>query len=90
MSAYTRFLTMASLLAGLSGHRVSDPDISEVPERVLRHFEPKVPKGLKEYFFNDRGVFSTEGMRKDECVFKCVALNDKSALRKYNNWKAVS
>lgn len=49
--------------------------------------EPPIPKGCKEYFFNRDGDFSTEKMLKSECVFKCVALNDKSAIRKFNTWK---
>tara|TARA_R110000868_G_scaffold141488_1_gene358057 strand:+ start:695 stop:964 length:270 start_codon:yes stop_codon:yes gene_type:complete len=49
--------------------------------------EPKPPKGSKTYFFDSIGLFSTEQMRRDECVFKCFALNDKNAKRKFNNWK---
>jgi hypothetical protein len=49
--------------------------------------QPPIPKGCKEYFFNAQGEFSTERMRKDECVFICVASNDKNAKKKFNNWQ---
>jgi hypothetical protein len=39
-------------------------------------------KGCKEYFFNKEGKFSTI---ESEIVFKCVAVNDKSAIKKFNN-----
>lgn len=48
--------------------------------------EPPVPKGCKEYFFDKYGWYSTEKMLKSETVFKCVALNNKSAKKKYQNW----
>jgi hypothetical protein len=49
------------------------------------HKEPKTPKGAKEYFFNSYGEFSNDGTLRSEIVFKCYAINDKNALRKYNN-----
>jgi hypothetical protein len=44
--------------------------------------KPPIPKGCKEYFFNQEGKFSTI---ESEIVFKCVAVNDKSAIKKFNN-----
>lgn len=47
------------------------------------------PPGCKEYAFTIFGKFSRDGdpkILRAEVVFKCVALNDKNALRKFNNW----
>lgn len=49
--------------------------------------EPMPPSGTKTYFFNEMGEFSTDRMRRDECVFKCFAINDKNAIRKFKVWK---
>jgi hypothetical protein len=52
-------------------------------------YEPKkahdkpTPKGAKEYWFNDRGEFSSERMLKSDVVFSCIAINDKSAKKKF-------
>lgn len=48
------------------------------------------PSGTKEYFFNSIGEFSTVKMLKSECVFKCFAINDKNAKRKFNKWATVN
>jgi hypothetical protein len=45
------------------------------------------PKGAKEYFFNSLGEFSTEKMLRSECVFKCFAINDKNAKRKFKKFQ---
>ncbi len=43
------------------------------------------PKGCRRYFFNANGEFNTQAMLKTECVFECFAINDKTALKKFNN-----
>ena len=48
--------------------------------------EQKPQRGTKEYFFNKEGKFSTESMKKSETVFKCNAINDKNAIRKFESW----
>lgn len=45
------------------------------------------PSGAKQYFFNIHGEFSTEKMLRSELVFKCVSINDKNAVRKFEKWK---
>lgn len=50
--------------------------------------EPPIPKGCKEYWFNINGGFSTEKMRRDEIVFKCIASNDKVAKKKFEKWSS--
>jgi hypothetical protein len=63
--------------------------INETPRRrEMREGDAKKiappPSGTKEYFFNASGEFSNSHMRRDECIFKCYALNDKSAIKKFN------
>lgn len=52
--------------------------------------EEVAPAGTKTYWFDAFGNFSTEKMRRDEVVFKCFAINDKNAQRKYNSWKSAN
>jgi hypothetical protein len=82
---YFELATMAALLStindtptGTGKQKIGDIDFS--PK------EPPIPKGCKEYFFTQNGGFSTDKMRKDECVFKCVAMNDKSAKKKFQKY----
>lgn len=65
------------------------PELGEDPRKRPVIHEPKrriPPKGTKEYFFNIHGDFSTERMLKSECVFTCIASNDKNAKRKFQKW----
>lgn len=48
-----------------------------------------IPAGCKEYFFDNDGEFSTEKMRYSELAFKCIASNDKTAIKKFNKWKVL-
>lgn len=57
-------------------------------DAVPSNVNPPLPNGTKEYFFNMYGEFSTESMLKTECVFKCVSINDKNAIKKFQNWKS--
>ena len=51
--------------------------------------DPIIPKGCKEYWFDKNGELPNWAGRGD-VVFKCVAANEKSAIRKFNNWKSKS
>ncbi len=48
--------------------------------------------GQSEYWFREDGSFLNEKqglkMLKGECVFKCFAINDKNALKKFNKFKS--
>ncbi len=53
-----------------------------------------IPKGCKEYHFNINGGFAyfengeySEKIKLVDIVFTCVALNTKSAKKKFNTWK---
>lgn len=53
----------------------------------LKDYEPKPQKGQFHYWFRADGTFLSEKqgerMRKEECVFKCFAINDKNAIKKF-------
>lgn len=53
---------------------------------VMQPKEEKPPRGTKEYFFNKEGLCLERGMRKEDCVFKCFAINEKTALKKFNKF----
>lgn len=48
-------------------------------------FEEPRP-GQKTYFFNAAGKFNNNKMLRTECVFKCFAINDKNAIKKFNRY----
>lgn len=56
--------------------------------------EPIIPKGHIYYWFRFDGTFlnekQSERMLKDECVFKCFALNDKNAIKKFKKFLTQS
>ena len=64
----------------------NDPNYDPINPTIKLLKEKPAPKGAKQYFFNSQGEFSTEQMLKEECVFKCVAINDKSAIKKFQKW----
>ena len=53
--------------------------------------EPKPQKGMKYYCFREDGAFKQYerdgAMLKEEVFFKCYALNDKNAIKKFNKFK---
>jgi hypothetical protein len=81
---------ISSLWAMGMAMAVLDTPTYKKEEREKPTIYPKNPAGTKEYFFNDSGEFSTKQMRKDETVFKCFAINDKNAIKKFKNWKTTN
>lgn len=88
---FTAFAALATLavlepdvLSNPSTAYNTNPTLSLPPE----DFEEPQP-GQKTYFFNDLGEFDNNKMRRDECVFKCFALNDKNAIKKFNKFKSA-
>lgn len=53
--------------------------------------EPIPQKGMKYYCFREDGTFKQYerdgAMLKEEVFFKCYALNDKNAIKKFNKFK---
>ena len=55
-------------------------------EETILPKEPVQPKGTKEYLFNIDGELPNQANIKS-VVFKCFALNDKNAIKKFKKWK---
>jgi hypothetical protein len=81
-------LAMMYAMAAIMGDGLGMPNRSGFsPQKISGELPPKpMPKGCKEYFFNAEGGFSTEKMLHSELVFKCYALNHKSAKKKFQKW----
>jgi hypothetical protein len=77
-----KMLAMLAILGALSqvnaGYESEGKNPTR-PEDINGNPKQVIPKGCKEYWFNENGDFSTERMRHDEIVFKCIASNDKTA-----------
>ncbi len=77
-----------SLIAAMVS--MSGPNIMDIRKPVLElppeDFEEPYP-GQKTYFFNAGGEFNNNKMLRTECVFKCFAINDKNAERKFLKFK---
>lgn len=71
--------------------KIVDPQVLPDMQRIdFTPAIPPIPKGCKEYAFDIHGEFSKDGypkMLRVDVVFKCIALNDKSAIRKFKNRK---
>ena len=52
-----------------------------------RKIEEVKPKGVQEYFFTENGMFSNIEIARVELFYKCFALNDKNAIRKFNAYR---
>lgn len=78
-------LAMASI-ADIMGNPTGERRYTETELPPL-FIGDKPPTGSKEYWFDAYGNYSSERMEKERIVFKCFAINDKNAKRKYNNWK---
>lgn len=81
-------LAMAAMMSSTA--RYDDPMFDIHDPTLYIPKEPPVPKGVKTYWFDEQGNFSSVQMRKDEVVFKCVAINDKNAIKKYKRWRAIN
>ena len=71
---------------------MSDDDVrlmreKEENKRPLEPHQKPIPKGMKLYFFNIEGEYSTDHMLKTDVVFECFASNDKNAIKKFNKKK---
>ena len=89
MSKLHSLLALPMMLAAMSPEQqefMHDNKYTDKALLTLLKQQPHPPSGSKEYFFNNDGEFSTEKMKKEECVFVCFAINDRNALRKWYNW----
>jgi hypothetical protein len=63
-------------------------EYKENPNRKPKEIEPPIPKNCKKYFFTKSGhFFNSIPTGSYAIVYDCVALNDKNAIKKFNNWK---
>ena len=83
-----------SVITSAQEHQEFMKDIEQSSQRKKRKeidFSRKIeevkPKGVKEYFFTENGIFSNTEIAKVELFFKCFALNDKNAIRKFNSYR---
>ena len=81
-------LALSAMFGGLMGEGMGLPketqeidlnDISGSPK------ETPIPNGCKEYFFNHLGDFINHN--DDVYCFKCVAISDASAIKKFTKWR---
>jgi len=82
-------IALLAAFAMMGGLSANSQDI-EIDNVGIKPQNTPIPKGAKEYWFNENGGFSTEKMRRDEIVFKCIAINDKSAKKKFEKWKLTN
>lgn len=81
------FLATAMAMGTFAQASQEDFEFLKEPKKTK---EPIIPKGHFHYWFRIDGTFlnekQNERMLKEECVFKCFALNDKNAVRKFEKW----
>lgn len=86
-------LAMATMLGSFA--QTSEIDYYEQERKTSSEpKEPIIPKGHIHYWFRIDGTFlnekQSERIKKEECVFKCFALNDKNAIKKFNKFLTQS
>ena len=92
MKAKTKIFTMAMMGAMLSSMaQTSEREYYQNENESNKEpKEPIIPKGHVHYWFRIDGTFlnekQNERMLKEECVFKCFALNDKNAIKKFKKF----
>jgi len=88
-------LAMMSILAVTTEQQQFNHDATESKHNRKKsepkQIEPLIQKGMKYYCFRSDGSFKQYerdgAMLKEEVVFSCWSLNDKNAIKKFNNWK---
>jgi hypothetical protein len=86
MSKMKNIAAMYGMMAAFTANE-NHPIMYDIKREPIE-IQPKPPTGKKEYFFNSRGEYSTESMLKEDVVFKCCAINEKNAVRKFKRWQA--
>ena len=81
--AYMSYIAHIGLLMAASVPDYRDPYQDRFIERTPIKIQPRPPKGTKEYFFNEHGTFLNEDTNWNHTVFKCYAMNEKNAVKKF-------
>ena len=92
MNAYSKISQLATMLIlSETLNKQNKNQFFDLDQHLVYHKPkddlPKPANGCQQYFFNKNGGFRNDNLRKDECVFKCNALNKKSAFKKFKNWE---
>lgn len=86
MSMKPKFLAMA-MMAAVSESEYNRKNSDLTPnDEVLNKTLPKkvIPKGCKEYWFRNYGIFSNEEPKPTiEIAYYCIAISDKKAIEKF-------
>jgi len=48
----------------------------------------RIPKGMQQYYFNNHHEMFIGKLERGNCVYDCIAINNKNAWRKYWKWDA--
>jgi hypothetical protein len=83
-------LGIMSMMAMMSGEDFP-MDYSPIKKpKTKKPLEEKPQNGQFHYWFRSDGTFLSEKqgerMLKEDCVFKCFAINDKNAIKKFNKF----
>lgn len=62
----------------------SDTKTKEIWKEEQRESKEVIPNGCKKYYFTKSGEYFTEKPNGYEIVFECIAINNKSAIKKFN------
>jgi len=83
-------LATAMMLSSFAQTNREDFGTIQEFEHTPKPKEPIIPKGHIHYWFRADGTFlnekQCERMLKEDCVFKCFALNDKNAIKKFKKF----
>ncbi len=63
---------------------------SEIIKKSKEPVKQIIPKGCKKYYFTRGGRFDTDDSKWDDVdyIFDCIAMNEKSAMKKFEKWEA--
>lgn len=87
----SHMLGMMGMMLAISGDSMMRDEMSSNRE-ILNKQPPKkiIPKGCKKYYFTRGGRFDTDDSKWDDVdyIFDCIAMNEKSAMKKFEKWEA--
>lgn len=76
----------AALMADLNSPLDRNSKSNLRPEDInVKPKEPIIPKGCQKYYFDEVGNCLYD-VKHETAVFCCIAINEKSAMKKFNKW----
>lgn len=85
---------MNNLLAAMIPLALAANDFGHIGDRsnnlkpsdiIIKPKEKPIPNGCKVYYFDEAGNCLYD-VKHESAVFRCIAINKKSAIRKFNKW----